>query len=88
MDSSLRWLIFWMSLLGISFIIYLFLSTCVGPPLIRALRQSLAAHHRRSAGDTWDGGDGSGYRDMSRRRGFMEGSGGAEGYEMAAMGED
>ncbi|GAA5845202.1 hypothetical protein JCM11251_003712 [Rhodosporidiobolus azoricus] len=87
MDDSLWWLILFLSLFGASFVVYLLLSTCLGPPLARAARAWLAGHYRSSKRNEWDEG-GMGYREASRRRGFMEGRGGAEGYEMASMGED
>lgn len=74
------------------------LSTCLGPPLVRMFRSWLNTHYRAVNAREWDGG-GAGYRQTrtasgrgggggggrNSRRGFMDGSGGSEGYEMAAM---
>ncbi|GAA6000821.1 hypothetical protein JCM10207_004675 [Rhodosporidiobolus poonsookiae] len=87
MDSSLWWMIVFLALFGAAFVLYLILSTCLGPPLVRAFRSWLAQHYRASQRDQWDAG-GAGYREVGRRRGFMEGSGGSEGYEMASLGGD
>ncbi|BGP13257.1 hypothetical protein JCM10213_004973 [Rhodosporidiobolus nylandii] len=87
MDSSLWWLIVLLCLFASSFVVYLILSTCMGPPLVRMARSWLATHYRSSKRDEWDSG-GGGYREVGRRRGFMEGRGGAEGYEMATFGAD
>ncbi|GAA6030065.1 hypothetical protein JCM8097_009238 [Rhodosporidiobolus ruineniae] len=90
MDSSLWWMIVFVCIIAALFVVYLFLSTCLGPPLIRAARAWLATHYRASKRDEWDAG-GGGYREVrrsGRANGFMEGRGGAEGYEMATFGED
>ncbi|GAA6062304.1 hypothetical protein JCM10212_004392 [Sporobolomyces blumeae] len=84
MDDSLWWLTFWMGLLFGSFFVYLALSSCIGPPLIRALREMLSTHWRATNRNEWDEG-GIRYRESSRRRTFIDGRGGAEGYEMATM---
>lgn len=56
-------------------------------------RSWLNTHYRAVNAREWDGG-GAGYRQTTQarggggrnsRRGFMDGSGGSEGYEMAAM---
>ncbi|GAA5979164.1 hypothetical protein JCM10908_002824 [Rhodotorula pacifica] len=92
MPSSLAWLVMFLAAFGVLFVSYLILSTCLGPPLVRAFRSWLNTHYRAVNAREWDGG-GAGYRQTSSsssggggtRRGFMDGSGGSEGYEMAAM---
>ncbi|GAA5902943.1 hypothetical protein JCM8208_006518 [Rhodotorula glutinis] len=89
MDPSLRLMIVFLALFFGAFIIYILLSTCLGPPLIRWARSLLAAHHAASQGSTWDGGGGGGYRSLRRRgAGLDQGRGGVEGYEMASLGVD
>ncbi|KAG0662216.1 hypothetical protein C6P46_003402 [Rhodotorula mucilaginosa] len=96
MPSSLAWLAMFLAVFGFLFISYLILSTCLGPPLVRMFRSWLNTHYRAVNAREWDGG-GAGYRQTqtasgrgggggrNSRRGFMDGSGGSEGYEMAAM---
>ncbi|GAA5850902.1 hypothetical protein JCM8547_009126 [Rhodosporidiobolus lusitaniae] len=85
MEDSLWWLIAFLSVFLSCFVLYLVLSTCLGPPLIRAARSWLATHYCASKRDEWDSG-GGGYREVGRRRGFLDGRGGQEGYEMASFG--
>ncbi|KWU45757.1 hypothetical protein RHOSPDRAFT_32686 [Rhodotorula sp. JG-1b] len=99
MPSSLAWLATFLAAFGFLFVSYLILSTCLGPPLVRMFRSWLNTHYRAVNAREWDGG-GAGYRQTrtasgrgggggggsrNSRRGFMDGSGGSEGYEMAAM---
>ncbi|GAA5941925.1 hypothetical protein JCM3775_004804 [Rhodotorula graminis] len=92
MDASLRLMIVFLALFLGAFIVYILLSTCLGPPLIRWARSLLAAHHAASQGSTWDGGAGGGYRSLRRRGagmgGLDQGRGGVEGYEMASLGAE
>ncbi|GAA5881953.1 hypothetical protein JCM3774_002086 [Rhodotorula dairenensis] len=88
MPSSLAWLVMFLAAFGVFFVSYLILSTCLGPPLVRTLRSWLNTHYRAVNAREWDGG-GAGYRQArsgttSRTR-FFDGTGGSEGYEMAAM---
>ncbi|ORY90949.1 hypothetical protein BCR35DRAFT_328701 [Leucosporidium creatinivorum] len=87
MDSGLKWLVFTMVVLMCSFVVYLFLSSCMGPPLIRVMRSWLGAHHRATSVNTWDRGQGAGYR-VPASSGFEFGRGGTEGYEMTSLGRD
>ncbi|BGP53182.1 hypothetical protein JCM8202v2_000741 [Rhodotorula sphaerocarpa] len=88
MASSLTWLVAFLALFFALFFVYLILSTCLGPPLVRAFRSWLDTHYRAVNAREWDRGGASAYRQPvgGTRRGFMDGSGGSEGYEMAAMG--
>ncbi|TNY23971.1 hypothetical protein DMC30DRAFT_443894 [Rhodotorula diobovata] len=87
MESSLRYMLLFLVVFLGAFLIYILLSTCLGPPLIAFLRGLLARHHAASQGGTWDGGAGSGYRSLRRRGGpLAEGRGGVEGFEMASFG--
>ncbi|GJN87848.1 hypothetical protein Rhopal_000803-T1 [Rhodotorula paludigena] len=88
MESSLWWLIVFLCLFLASWLVYLILSTCLGPPLLSFLRARLATHYRASKRSEWDAGAGSGYRAVGRRTGFMEGRGGQEGWEMATFGAE
>jgi len=59
----------------------------MGDQLLGALRSMLGGHWNARQSSTWDEG-GIRYRDQSARRTFLDGRGGAEGYEMAAMSDD
>ncbi|POY73504.1 hypothetical protein BMF94_3441 [Rhodotorula taiwanensis] len=86
MANSLLWLVSFLAVFGTCFVGYLVLSTCLGPPLVRAFRSWLNTHYRAVNAREWDQG-GAGYRQAgaARRGRFVDGTGGSEGYEMATM---
>ncbi|GAA6008687.1 hypothetical protein JCM11491_003400 [Sporobolomyces phaffii] len=86
-STTIKWLIFFGALLFGSWIVFLILSTCMGPQLVSALRSLLGGHWSATQDRSWDAG-GIRYRDSGARRTFLDGRGGSEGYEMASMNDD
>lgn len=95
MESSLWWLVVVMAGIGALFIAWMstfppavpsltvpVLSSCLGPPLLRMLREAVATQTRRDAQ-----GRGRAGRSKGRGMGWETGRAGPEGFEMASLGD-
>jgi len=87
MDPALWWLVLCFGLLCVSFVSYLLLSTCLGPPLLRALKNWLDSHARATRSRSTDA-RGAYVRANAYHDGFSSGRGGPEGFEMSALGKE